>query len=458
VVVNPSNSRLPQPPSLIKAIGPSVVLLGLGLGSGELILWPYLVSNFGLGIIWAAVVGITFQFFINTEIERYSLLHGESIFAGFAKQSKKLPIWFIFSTFIAWMWPGIIAVSAKVICNVFLIKNYNLVAIGLLIIIGLVLTLGPRVYKTVESFQKIIILLSVPAIAIITFLVAKNVDYIALSRGLAGIGDGYFLIPKGIPLFTLLGAIAYAGAGGNLNLAQSFYIKEKGYGMCRGVKGISSVLAGKAQNVQIYGNQANFGDRENYTIFKKWWKLINLEHFLVFLVTGTIIILMMALLAYSSVNGSVQQQGIGFLITEAKIISQSVLPFIGTSFLIVVAVVLFATQLNILDSTSRIISENAVILKSKLNLSKTYFLILWFQILAGIIIFLVGYSDPVGLVVTGAVINAFAMFIHVALTYFLNKKTLPKEYQPSLLRVGIIFVSWLMFGTLAVWAIVDAIK
>jgi len=56
---------LPQAPSLLKLIGPSFIILGVGLGSGELILWPYLSSNFGLGIIWAALLGITFQFFIN---------------------------------------------------------------------------------------------------------------------------------------------------------------------------------------------------------------------------------------------------------------------------------------------------------------------------------------------------------------------------------------------------------
>ena len=75
----------PDPLPLRKLFGPSFIILGVGLGSGELILWPYLSSNFGLGIVWAAVLGITFQFFINMEIERYSLATGESIFAGLTR-------------------------------------------------------------------------------------------------------------------------------------------------------------------------------------------------------------------------------------------------------------------------------------------------------------------------------------------------------------------------------------
>src|SRR3989304_10620308 len=90
--------KMPEAPSFRKLLGPSFILLGLGLGSGELILWPYLTSNFGMGIIWGAVLGLTLQFFINMEIERYSLVHGESIFVGFARKLKVAPFWFIIST------------------------------------------------------------------------------------------------------------------------------------------------------------------------------------------------------------------------------------------------------------------------------------------------------------------------------------------------------------------------
>lgn len=48
--------ELSQPPSFKKILGSSFIILGLGLGTGELILWPYLASNFGLGIIWGAVL------------------------------------------------------------------------------------------------------------------------------------------------------------------------------------------------------------------------------------------------------------------------------------------------------------------------------------------------------------------------------------------------------------------
>ena len=142
---------MPPAPRLVKILGPSFILLGLGLGSGEIILWPYLTSNFGMGIIWGAVLGITLQFFINMEIERYSLVKGESIFVGFARKFRNLPYWFILSTFFAWIWPGIISASAKFLGAVLGIGDTRYIAIFLIILIGVILTLGPILYKTVEK-------------------------------------------------------------------------------------------------------------------------------------------------------------------------------------------------------------------------------------------------------------------------------------------------------------------
>src|SRR3989344_3879779 len=211
--------EFPKALPLKKLLGPSFILLGLGLGSGEVILWPFLASNFGLGIIWGAIVGITFQFFMNMEIERYALINGESIFVGFARKLKWLPFWFILSSFVPWIWPGIAASSAKFF--------------------------GPILYKTVESLQKILIAVGVPSIFILAIILANESAWGNLAKGVVGIGENYLFLPLGIPLATFLAAFAYSGAGGNLNLAQSYYIKEKGYGMGKYSGKITSLLTGK---------------------------------------------------------------------------------------------------------------------------------------------------------------------------------------------------------------------
>ena len=75
---------LPDPPrNLWRIVGPGIVTAGVGLSSGEFILWPFIASQVGLIFLWGAVLGVVTQFFLNMEIERYTLATGETALTGF---------------------------------------------------------------------------------------------------------------------------------------------------------------------------------------------------------------------------------------------------------------------------------------------------------------------------------------------------------------------------------------
>ena len=80
--------EMPEPLPLRKVLGPGVIAAGIGLASGEFILWPYITSQVGLVFLWAAVVGVVTQFFTNMEIERYTLATGETALTGFSRYWK----------------------------------------------------------------------------------------------------------------------------------------------------------------------------------------------------------------------------------------------------------------------------------------------------------------------------------------------------------------------------------
>jgi len=184
----------PKPISFLKLLGPSFIILALGLGSGEVILWPYLASNYGLGIFWAAVLGISCQYFINMEIERYALIRGESVFVGLNKVFPKAPYWFILSTFVGFGLPGIIAASAQVFAALFGIANFKWIAIAFLLGIGFMLSIGKTVYGLMERVTKTIILLGIPFIFVLVVVLAKNSDWVELGRGLFGSGNNFSLV------------------------------------------------------------------------------------------------------------------------------------------------------------------------------------------------------------------------------------------------------------------------
>lgn len=450
-------ANMPKPMSLAKLIGPSFILLGLGLGSGELILWPYLSSKFGMGLIWAAVLGITFQFFLNMEIERYTLATGESVFVGLARKLSILaPLWFIFSTLIPWMWPGIAASSAQVFSAMIGITYHPFMAILVLLLIGVVLTLGPVLYKTQERFQKSIILIGIPFVFILTIFLASSSDWKSTTQGLAGFGDGFWLFPLGLPIATFLGAFAYAGAGGNLNLSQSLYVKEKGYGMGKFSGRITSIITGKKENISLEGTTFP-PTKENIAKFNSWWKRINIEHGIVFWATGAITMILLSLLAYITVfNKGVEVESIQFIIIESHYIAQKTFPLVGSAFLLVAGTMLFFTQFSVLGSTGRIMTENLSLLTGSTSKIPIFFYsFLWIQIVAGIIILLLGFTQPLELVIISAVLNAFTMFVYSGLILWLNLTQLPRQIRPSLPRILFVGAAFIFYGVFSVITIVN---
>ena len=166
----PEQKPFPEPIPFKKLLGPSFIILALGLGSGEVILWPYLASNYGLGIAWGAILGITFQYFINMEIERYALVKGESVFVGIYRLWKPATYWFILSTFIGFGLPGIIAASAKVMAGVLGFQDFRWLAILFLLLIGIILSAGRTVYGVMERVTKTILLFGIPFIFILAII------------------------------------------------------------------------------------------------------------------------------------------------------------------------------------------------------------------------------------------------------------------------------------------------
>lgn len=457
---------MPAPPKLRSLIGPSFLILALGLGSGEVILWPYLVANYGLGIAWAAIFGITLQFFINMEIERYALVTGESVFYGYRKLWKWLPAWFIISTFIGFGLPGIVASSAFVFKDLFNV-SFDLSIIGsiLLIVIGFILSVGKTVYKLMEKLTQVIIIFGVLIILFLVLCFSKASDWGELVNGLAGAGDGFWWIPVGIVFTSFFSAFAYSGAGGNLNLTQSIYVREKGYGMGFFSAKMSGLFRkSKAdQEIDLAGNEMTI-TAENLKNYKKWWRLINYEHGIVFWFIGSFAILLLMLLSYITVYGQDSvSQGIKFVLLQGQTISQLSTPIVGSLFLFAVGMMLFQTQLGVIDSVSRIIAENIALLKiknnkTKMNIGKIYYFAVWALIVFGISLFLMGNFEPRFLLVLAGVINGCCMAIHVLLTFILNKRFLPKECRPNIFRQSIIVFSILVFSAFGMFSIYQVLK
>ena len=449
--------QLPEPITLKQSIGPSFILLGLALGSGELIMWPYLVSLYGLGIIWGGLVGITFQYFLNTEIMRYTLAWGESVFVGWRRWGKLIPAWFVFSTVIPWALPGFVSASATMLNHVFPVLPIKLTAVALILLTGLVISSGKTLYKTMSHVQTTLLSVGVPFMAILTVYMARGTDWTALLQGLVGIGDTYRWLPEGIAIGAFLGAFAYSGGGGNLNLSQSYYIKEKGMGMGKYGTGIKTLLAGTDAH-RIDGNLFALS-ASNLSRWRRWWRLVCTEHAIVFWGIGLITILMLGTLSMATAHGVESSGGLGFFFKEAEMIGLATTPLLGSIFVVVGALMLFTTQLGVLESASRVIAENILLLKYKhdeeVNASKMFYIVLWSELAFSVIFLFSGVSEPRTILTLGAILNAAAMMVAFTLILLLNRR-LPKIIQPSLTRQLMLIIATLFFLYFVIQTIMTA--
>lgn len=440
---------LPKAPKFsISLIGPGIVLIAMGLGSGEFILWPSLVAQFGFGVLLGAVLGIVMQYFVSLEATRYTLATGGTIYEAFYRLNKFLPIWFILSTFASFAWPAIILSAGTILASMLDLSSAKTPTIILLLIIGVLLTFGGKVYDTLEKFQKLILILVIPVFIAILALTFDADIPAKLSTGLLGFGDGYWFFPTGASLIGFLGAIAYTGAAGNLILSQSLYVQDEGLGAAKYSDSQIDLYSDK----EIKPSQNLVNTKEDIHEFYKWFRLVSIEQFISFVLVGLVSIIILVVIAYSLVypfNGNTH--GLDFIFLQAKNIEALSSHFISSLFLISGVVFLFSTQLGIFETTSRVMTENIQLLKlsSIQNIKRKYlfYTFLWLQIIAAIFITLLDVQEPVALLITATFFSAVSIFVLTGLLLWLNSsEILKKEIRIGMIRKLILLTTFIFYG------------
>ena len=438
---------LPEAPSKFrKVIGPGIIAAGVGMASGEFILYPYIASQVGLVFVWAAFVGLATQYFLNMEIERYTLATGETALTGFSRYWRHWGLVFAIMAYFANIWPGWATSSATLVT--YLVGGSVVpIAIGMLLSIGIILTMAPVVYQALEKIEMlkvaaVLLLIVVASFAAIGASTWADVPQIVTNAGVPYEELGFAL---------LLGALAFAGAGGGQNLCQSNWIRDKRFGMGAYVPRIVSPVTGHPEAAPSTGFVFE-PTQENLSRWRRWWRLANIEQLSTFVAISFLTILFTSLLAYATVFG---EEGlasdISFLEVEGDALNAAVGGWFGTFFWIIGAFSLYAAALGIVDYTSRL---GADVLKTAYlkdtNESKLYFGLVWGLVLIGCGVLLSGLDQPLVLLVIAAVTGGLMMFIYSALLLLVNRKTLPKEIRPGLGRVAALVWAFLLFGILSV--------
>jgi hypothetical protein len=445
---------LPEAPPLRKVLGPSVILVGVGIATGEYILWPYISSQVGLVFMWAVPLGVLMQYFINMEVERYTLATGETAVAGFIRMWKPLGIVMCACALIPNIWPAWAVSSSTVLTFLVGGGNANTIALCALLAIGLTLTISPVVYKTLESieFVKIGAVLVFLAVAVLVAIGASDWG----DTGDAVTHFGQF--PGELEIALILGAFAFAGAGGTNNLVQSNWIRDKGFGMGRYAPRIVSPVTGEEEAAPATGVTFR-PTRENMRRWNRWWSVANKEQFFAFFVIGTLTIIVFSMVAYSTVYGQDLGEDLDFIQGEGNALKDSVGAWFGSFFWAIGALSLFAASIGIADYVSRLVAD---VLKvgylresKRWSESRIYSLVVWTIVLFGVAMIAAGFDQPLVLTVLAASLSGVVMFIYSGLLIALNRRFLPQPIKIRGVRLGALV--W-CFGFFGVFSIIYAIE
>ena len=414
----PEIREMPAPPqSWFKLIGPGIIAAGVGLASGEFILYPYIASQVGLVFVWAALVGLVTQFFINMEIERYTLATGETALTGFSRFWRHWGLVFALMTFFANLWPGW-ATSSATIATYLWGGNANYIAIGMLLVIGATLTLAPVVYTVLERIEMVKVAAVLLLLVVGATVAVTASDWADTSQVVT---DARIPVSE-LGFAVLLGALAFAGGGGGQNLVQSNWIRDKRFGMGAYVPRITSPVTGEAEAAPSTGYTFEMTP-QNLNRWRSWWKFANIEQLSTFVLITFLSIFFTSLLAYSTVFGAEGlPDDIGFLEVEGNALKDTVAPWFGTFFWVIGAFSLFAAALGIVDYTCRLVAD--VIKTSyarEANESKLYFGLVWAIVIIGIIELLIGIDQPLVLIVISACVGGLMMFMYSGLLILTNR-------------------------------------
>lgn len=454
---------LPQPPHWSRALGVGVVVMGLAIGTGELILWPHLVTKHGLSLLWLALIGIFCQFIINKEVARQEVATGE----GFFTVSARFFSWSIYGWFLAaimlYIWPGWASAIGTTLTELFGFGSHLLwswVTLGLVFI----LTFSGRVaYTMLERSLKIIVPVFFILLLIISTINLSGADLMAALQGVLSFGT----IPEGVDINVLLGAVVFAGAGGMLNLAVSLWYRDKQVGMGHYAGRITNPITGREEAVAATGFSFDANNETNMDHWRGWMRYVLIDQGIIFFALGFTTLFLLSANAYAVlVPMGLVPEGLEVAVVQAHIFGEVWGPLGYKLFLVMAFLMLFAVMWTVIDALTRILTDiiytnartgpHRTVFGSfeRFSIGALYYSIITIILITGALLIL--FDQPLTLLVISGVLSGLSMALYTPLLLYLNNTHLPPALRPGILtNISLVCIS-LFFIYFSYLVIVEA--
>jgi hypothetical protein len=316
-----------------------------------------------------------------------------------------------------------------------------------MVFIWLTYQVTPLMYNVVESIQLILVSLSI-AFALFLFGLIGSPGVLLNIPG--SVTDVARDTPTGT-VAVLVGALAYAGAGGYLNLSQSLWIREKGYGMGRYQGRIKNPFAGDDPETVHENGFAFPADATNLKRWRGWWRVTQLEHLLTFLVGLIVVTTALVVIAVSWAPDTTRGAVDMWLVEIAPATNGLASGIIYVTLFLA----LFTTEYAIVESFVRNSSDIIYELYGReagWSLPRLFWGLLTVFCAWGVLILVlpVPIDDPFGLLVVGAAMSGLMMWPYIVVVQLVNTVRLPEHTVPGWGRAAAMWLAAAFFGYFSV--------
>ncbi len=469
---------LPVPPAptglgWVGVVGPGVIVLGMSIGSGEFLLGPAVFVRHGLSLLWVTMVAVLLQTVFNTEVMRYTVATGESVFTGFMRTRPSSTAWAWFYAILYFLqigWPAWAGTAAAAIFFLFArrlaepmdTEAIYYIGVGTFLACVLVLLVGRRIGRTLELLNWVLIVCILGSFLVLAVLLVPAGTWFAAAAGLGGFdaSQGTFnFLPAGVDFFLLGALVAYSGCGGVGNLTLSNWARDKGYGMGQRTGYIPAAIGGKKVNLAHSGFTFARNDQDMRR-WHGWWRIVRADQWGVFFTGAILGMVLPALLYVTLLPAGSDIKGLSISAALAHSVDARAGALLGGTIAFLGAWILFKTQLDNLEGMVRAITDilwtgsRHVRAWRGGDVRAVYYGVLAVVVLWGIIA--LRFAQPIFLLMLGANVAAFVFIVASLHLLYVNTRLLPEHVRPPLWRRAALVGMALFYGffvTLSIYSL-----
>jgi len=445
---------------IMYVLGPSMIALGVSIGSGEWLLGPLGFGRFGfMGLGFLVTISAILQTFYNVENARYTMATGEVPVVGFTRTPPGVKLWVpltLLLIYLAWLWGGWAAAAGQSIFAIFAGRSFSaqapgelqtvrFIAIGLLCLSLGVYLFGKKISRTLEFVETFAVFFILAVLITLAIIFAPASLWGTMLASIVTPAAP----PKGIDATTLGAIIGYTGFASGMNFMLINYYRDHGYGMGHKVGFFSGLIGGQKQEVLPSG--VTFRESEaNSKLWKRWFRFLLIDQWVVFFIGAMIGMFVPSVLAVALAvtPGAAEPTAANmpvFVATEVAKQQPWLFPFI----LILGALILWKTQTTLLEMLVRNTTDTAIAVSPRLHAwiagdpRKFYYLVAVLLII--VISIIIHQALPTVLLQYSANMANLAAIIYPLVLIYLNSK-LPRPARASWWSYLVLIASVLFFG------------